>query len=194
MFSLLIWVTLCWLIWGIYVLSKKRISKLGKFRYLATALFFSVSSYFVLLVLNIWPSMPYFVIAFLISTAIGLVLSLTPQFYRKIIKGRYFLVFHPFNIFMQQLFIYSGILLLRQLSANSYSDWYFGIFFAAVHLPILFIKKLKPRYWYLLGTFVGGTIFSYLISNYYFGIIISFLIHYCGYIVILSIMKSEDKI
>jgi len=105
-----------------------------------------------------------------------------------------FLVFHPANIFLQQIFVVSGIYLLQILLGNNYSNWNFGCLFAISHLPVIFIKWAKLRYWYILLSFLGGTVFSYFITSYSYGPIITFTLHYLAYFIFLSITKSEDQL
>ena len=115
--------------------------------------------------------------------------------YKDNIKsGRYYLLIHPFNILFQQLMVYLGINLLAKLLGGSYRDYFFGVVFMSIHLPVIFIKWAKFKYFYLLGAFAGGIFMSHLIRNYTVGIFLSYLIHYAVYIMIVYLLRDQNRV
>jgi len=134
------------------------------------------------------------IIGTLCSVGIGLILSQTPTFYKRIRVGRYYPIFLPFNILFQQLFVVAGIYILQMMFMGRYYDFYFGILFTLVHLPVIFLKWARLRYLYLVFTLFCGTLFSFLIRNYEFGSLVSFMVHFIVYIPLIYYLRDERKI
>ena len=132
--------------------------------------------------------------AFILTVTLGYYLSTASLYRKRIKKGKYFLVSVVSDILFQQMMVYVAIILLLDLYSNSYTNYYFGFFFTIVHLPVIFLKWVKLRYFYLMLTFLGGTLFSYLIINFSFGIFYTFLIHYLIYLTILYFLQDDTKI
>ncbi|OGM02309.1 hypothetical protein A2115_01020 [Candidatus Woesebacteria bacterium GWA1_41_8] len=140
------------------------------------------------------PKLKELILSFFIALAIGFVLIYFNSFQKEISKGKYFLLSLPSNVLFQQTTILASIVLLTKIFTYQYSNLYFGLYFTFAHLPVLTFKWVKFRYFYLLLTFVGGTVFSYIILNLRFGIAMTYLIHYFFYISMLFVLKDEEKI
>jgi len=134
------------------------------------------------------------ILGFLVSSSIGLIFSNVKFLYKYIKSGRFFLLFHPFNILFQQSSVVIGIILLENYLHNSYQNYYFGVAFMILHFPVVFFKWAKLRWFYLAGTLLGGTLFSYLILNFSFGATLTYLIHYLIYVGIIYYLKDQNKI
>ena len=195
----LLWIltwSVIWLVFNVYF--KWRFYKLKTLGYIEFAIFFSINFAIIFLLFNkfLVGSIYQLLLGLIITNVIGIVFGSVVPLYKKIKRGRYFLVFHSFDILMQQSMIVAGVLILKNSLGQNYSDFFFGGLFLLAHFPIIFLKWLKPevRYLYLILTFLGGALFSHLIVNTTLGVTISFLAHFLIYVVLIEFIKDERKI
>lgn len=195
--EIITWVAIWFSAWGAFNY-KLNWNKAKTFvqRYIITSLFFLISTIIAIYIFDILESSNLYLILIgsIISMFLGTLLSNYYPFYKRIISGKYFLVSLVFDILFQQIMVIAGIKVLENYYRSGYLDLYFGILFMIGHLPIIFLKWAKMRYFYLIATLFGGTIFSYLINNYLNGPVYNFLIHYFVYICLFYYLKDERKI
>lgn len=194
--GIIVWIFVWFLSWSIfnYKFNWNK-AKTYTQRYILTSLFFTIStivSYYIFGTSIIISTRPIF-IGFIISMSFGVLLSNYYPFNKHIISGKYFLISLVFDILFQQIMVVSGILVLKNYFESNYLDFYFGILFMLVHLPIIFLRWAQMRYFYLIATLFGGTIFSYFVNNYLNGSTYNFLLHYFIYICVFYYLKDERK-
>lgn len=192
---MLTWILTYIVIWSLYnCYFKWKIFKSGKNETLFFILFFLISSiiFDIFFYKYLSGSVLNLIFALIVSTVIGLFFSNYPPFYKHIKNGKYFLVWMPSDVFFQQGMIVTAVVLLKQYFGSGYLDLYFGLFFALIHMPILFFKWAKLRYLIVLFSFVLGLIFSYLIRTFGgVGAFSAFLMHFCIYIPIFYYLRDE---
>lgn len=194
--DILIWISVWFGVWGVWnIFFKPKLNK-TKNRYIVEGGYFTLVSLATLVLFE--PLLKQYawwlLLAFLICTSLGLILSGKKGFTKRIKSGKYFLLLHPFNIFFQQSMVIIGVYALSKYLGNSYKDIYFGIGFAAFHSPVVFLKWAKLKYLYISGALLGGITFSYLARNITGGVAISYLLHYLVYIWIIYYLKDQNKI
>ncbi len=194
---LFLWIIDWVIVWYIVNLPLKRINLTGGFRGYIIGSFYFLSATLISFRIfkNYLPDSSKYFLPLLITIIIGILLSRTPIFYRNIKKGRYFLIFHPFNILYQQVMVVAGFSILTSIFKLQYNDFFYGLFFFIIHSPIIFIKQSKLRYYYLFFALFGGTLFSILLRDLpNTGYIYTFLIHSFAYILVVYYLKDETKI
>lgn len=194
--DLAIWVAIWYLVWGFYNVNLRwSLEKFKRNKYIPRGLYFLAS--FIVIYFTYKNAVSQYIFqliyVFIISNIIGLILTFNKKYNSKFKKDKLFTLFQSFNILYQQASILALIMILRNYYP-SYSDLYFGIFFGAIHAPLIFLPWVKLKYIIVLGCFVIGTLFSYLILNYKFGLSAAFLIHYAYYAWEIYYLKDEEKI
>lgn len=194
----IVYLVLLWFItWGFFnIYYKWKIITKSLFGYVSTSAYFLINFLiiFVIYKKSLLPFTLDLVVALLIATTIAFLLLSTSFFRSKIENGKYFLIFHVFNILYQQGMV---VLLINQLSryfGSNYKDYYFAVTFMLLHTPVVFLRWAKLRYYYLLLTYISGYLFSFFINNIQFGAGLSYLAHYIAYIFIILILKDKNKI
>ncbi|QQG41804.1 MAG: hypothetical protein HYV90_00625 [Candidatus Woesebacteria bacterium] len=193
-----IWYVIWFLIWGIFnTRFNWKIAKTKKEKYYQTSFFFLLSSIAVYFIFEnfLSKSIEPILLGFIITVGLGIFFSDYYPYYKHIKNGKYFLVSLAFDILLQQVMVVAGIKILNQYFGMNYNNLYFGVMFSAGHLPVIFLKWAKLRYFYLVLTFLGGIGFSFLINEIGgVGILISFLLHYSLYIPMFYYLQDERKI
>lgn len=192
-FAIFLW----FLTWGFFnVYYKWRFISKSYFGYLTTSGYFLISFFVTLLIYKNILQFQLFnlIISFVLCSLIGFAFLKSNYLKNMINNGKGFLLFHVFNILYQQAMVVVFISLMKNYYTNDYKDYYFGILFMLLHIPVIFLKWAKLRYLYLLLTLISGFIFSYLINTNSFGSGLSYLIHYVAYIFIILILKDKNKI
>lgn len=195
--DLIIWIVIWYIVWGTYnIYFRWSWEKFKVNKYIPRGLYFLLAF---LIVFFIFKDITIFytkglLLSFLLLNIIGLILSFNKNYYKKFNKDRLFVLFQSFNILYQQTSVVVALFLIKRLLVNDYSDLYFGLFFGAVHLPLIFLPWIKIKYPVVFGCFIVGYIFSYLIQNYSYGITISSLLHYLFYVWQIHYLKDEEKI
>lgn len=195
--ELVIWSALwfgVWLVLNIYF--RWKWEKLNSNKFVPRGLFFLTAFVIMFYVFQnlIEPFLKPLLIGFVISNVIGLIMTLKPKLHKRFSKDRFFLLFQSFNILFQQTSILVAILIFSNMFKTEYKSIYFGVFFIAIHFPLIFLPWAKLKYWILASCFFGGWIFSFLNLNYTNGLIVSFLIHYLLYVFEIFYLKDERKI
>jgi len=176
---------------------KSRIYKKGKYEFAFTDLFFITC--FILTYSVFFQTLKgyitYLVLAWVTTSLFGFFLSYDYLFYKRIKKGRYYLISLPSNLLFQQTVVCATVLFINQYCTGISANLIFGAVFFVLHIPIIFCRWVKLRYLYLILAFFGGMIFSFLITNYGgFGVTLSFLVHLGFYVPIFYYLRDETKI
>lgn len=195
--DLIVWIGIWFLVWGSFnIYFRWKWEYLNSKKFVPRGLFFLIS--FLIMYYFFYPiAVPYLykmLLGLLITNIIGLFLCFNKNYYKNIIKDRFFILFQTFNILFQQVSILIAMLLLKKFFGNQYTDLHFGLFFVGIHFPLVFLPWAKLKYWILASCFFGGWLFSYFNFNFYYGIVFSFLIHYFLYIIEMYSLKDEEKI
>lgn len=142
----MLWLVFYLVVWSLFnSYFKWKIFKSGKWKCILFIAFFLVSSilFGIFFYTYLATSIYTLIGAMLASTLIGILFSIFPPFYKHLKNGRSFLLWMPSDIFLQQGMIIAAISILRSYFGTGYIDVYFGLFFIAIHLPILFFKWLN---------------------------------------------------
>lgn len=194
--QLIIWLIVWVSVWAAWNLFFRQLFRGRNKQYIISGVFFLASFVAVLLLFNTYlqPFLPGLILGFLITTFIGLLSSDIKTLLTKIKSGKYFLLFHPFNILFQQAMILTAVKILNVYFGKGYHDYFFGILFMLIHVPVIFIKRAKLRYYFVALSVLGGMLFSYLIRNYTYGLTLSYLVHYFLYILFIYYLRDQNKI
>lgn len=191
------WTILWIVVWSVFNLKIRWfLDKFNDERYIGRGVFFLISFFLTYILYSnlITSYIPQLLLAVILVNFIGVVLSLTPKFYAKFKKDRFFILFQTFNVLFQQTMVLVSILLLKNHLGYNYNNFYYGIWFFVMHIPILFAKWSRLRYLFLIYSLFGGLIFSFLFNSLSFGIIICFLIHFIVYIWSIYYIKTDKQI